>query len=344
MDFLISKPNLIYSKFGEEINHFLDSMKTSHPFQYPIMGNIIEEVHGNIIYFIGRKKGNIILFGIGSIGHLPRIKSIKHLIFNYGPVCDDYSALIETALYLKNVYKIEKYSFINIKPYWYAEESINWRTQLINDGWLENRQGGVMSSLRINLLQSDEDLLKSFRGTTRYEIRRAQKLGVEIKQATSEKEAELFCMLYTDMFKNKNIEPGDMRVLDSLTKSLINEKERAVILLAFYEGRPMGGVIIGRAGKHAVYLWGGTKKDTKIVAGKILQYHGMLWARDLGCCEYDMGGYREAHPVATFKKGFSAKVVKFSPGFRYILNRNRFRLYQVCDILKRGIIRLSLNI
>jgi lipid II:glycine glycyltransferase (peptidoglycan interpeptide bridge formation enzyme) len=62
-----------------------------------------------------------------------------------------------------------------------------------------------------------------------------------------------------------------------------------------------------------------------------LQWHAMQWAREQGCTEYDLGGYREGATdgPALFKKGFSEKVFRFLPTYRHALNSGRYSIYRV---------------
>src|SRR5260370_71965 len=60
-----------------------------------------------------------------------------------------------------------------------------------------------------------------------------------------------------------------------------------------------------------------------LAGGHVLQWRAIRWAKEHGCADYDLGGYREGVNAGPpmFKRGFCESVVQFSPTYRYPLNR-----------------------
>ncbi len=86
-----------------------------------------------------------------------------------------------------------------------------------------------------------------------------------------------------------------------------------------------------RAGSRSWYVWGATKKQAEVNVGHLLQWRAMNWAKQQGCTEYDLGGYRIAarDGPALFKRGFSDTVVRFLPTYRCVTNPAAYAAFRM---------------
>ena len=197
---------------------------------------------------------------------------------------------------------------------------------LNQQGW--SVQGETRTSLRVRLTQTDEELLASFRKATRYEIRRAERERVDIRPASCETELRGFQGMYTSMAAAKGFAAEESSRLLSILRWLVREPHRGTLLLAFKDGKMLGGTVVARAAKRTWYVFGATAKDEHFSSGHLLQWRGMQWARERGCLEHDLGGYREDANTgpALFKRGFSQSVVHFVRPYRFVTNRALYSL------------------
>ncbi len=117
------------------------------------------------------------------------------------------------------------------------------------------------------------------------------------------------------------------------------------LLLASYENRPLGGLMVFSHGSRAYYLYGASSDvERNRMPAYLLQWEAMRWARSKGCRDYDLWGIPDCNAeeleaqfanradglwgVYRFKRGFGGEVCR-SVGawdrFYYPLVRTLYR-------------------
>jgi hypothetical protein len=318
-----------------EISEFLDTQDTSHPFQLPQWSG-----SGAHLAWL-RHEGRIRWFAqCGVLYPAGRfLRSIRALTVNRGPVCDDLE-LMETGLqHLVAEGRKQGLAYIDIAPEWTGAFAESAAPLLARNGWQALPR--TRSSLHLDLRPALESLPASFRKTTRYEIHRAESQGVEVTLGHDEHAWQDFLQLYAEMAAQKKFMAEDLGQLLRVLRWLEEEKDRGGLLVARKDGKLMGGIVIVRCGACCWYVLGATRKGGKFSAGHLLQWRAIRWAKEKGCLEYDLGGFREDanSGPALFKRGFCNKIVHFFPPHRYIVSRYRHRLADLVSTL-RGAARI----
>lgn len=323
----------------EEATAFLDSQGSTHPFQYPGWAPLQDPRSRNYCAFV-RDGQRIRLFArcatIRPLGK--RFPWLEGLVIVRGPVCDDLELLRFSLTELVSRARQLGFAYIEISPDWVDSQAEKLAEVLVHEGW--SRGEGSRASLRLDLQASADTIFEGLRKTTRYEVRRAERSGVQVAAATRESEFGGFFELHAEMARQKNFladKPADMV---GVLRRLLGEEKRGALLLASYQGTIRGGIVVVRAGKRCWYVWGATDKDATVNVGHILQWHGILWAKQNGCTEYDLGGYSEGATTgpALFKRGFSDKVVHFLDTRRYAVDPTR---YQCCQLVWKARRRMA---
>ena len=318
---------------ASEIAKFLDSQHTSHPFQFA-------EWAGDGAYIaLYRREGILRWFAqCGAFYPAGRVlRPIRALHINRGPICDDLEIMEVGLQRLIEGAKREGFARIDIVPEWSGDFSESAATMLTRNGW--KTLGTTRQSLRLDLDQTLDDIFASFRKATRYEIRRSERHDLEIRMAGNDKEREDWLQLYNEMATDKKFPADDLRHLRRILGWLGTDPARGGLLLAYNESRLLGGIVLVRSGARCWYLLGATAKDEKFSAGHLLQWHGLQWAKQNRCREYDFGGYREgtSSGPAFFKRGFCNNVVTFLPASRYVVSASRQRTLELITRLRRGL-------
>ncbi|MGB7600050.1 MAG: GNAT family N-acetyltransferase [Candidatus Sulfotelmatobacter sp.] len=306
-----------------EITEFLDSQETSHLFQFPQWNA------GGARVALLREGGAIRWFGTFGT-HSPLGSSVpwmRAVVANRGPVCDD-NRLWQTATeeFIAHM-RVEGMTYCEVFPDWVQTPDSIAENHLRDSGW--QGLGEERSSLRLELTKSDDEIFANFRKNSRYEIRRAERLGVSVVPASADVHIEEFLMLHARVAVRKGFlaeAPDDLR---GPIRWLIGADSRGALLLARAENQVYGGAVIGRAGKRCWYVWGAADKHEQFNVGHILQWKALLWAKSHGCREYDFGGYT---PGATsgpawFKAGFGGTVVRFVRPHRKVIRRGYYRTF-----------------
>jgi len=173
-----------------EIADFLDSQDTSHVFQFP-QWNI-----SGARFALLRAGENIQWFcAFGT--HAPlgsALPWMRAIIANRGPVCDDRVLWHSAAEKLIEQLKRERVTYFDAIPDWVQTPGTDAENSFSNATW--QRLGNERASLRLDLQKSEDEIFAAFRKNSRYEVRRAERLGISVAPATRGSEIEEFLALH----------------------------------------------------------------------------------------------------------------------------------------------------
>ena len=313
-----------------EIEDFLDSQDTGHPFQFPQWA-----VPGSKVVLI-REDGRICWLGtLGLQKPLGRrFPFLRALSANRGPVCDDPQLWQAGTEELAEKMREQHFAYLDVLPEWIGNSDGEHPTFVNSSEW--RSIGAARASLRLDLTAPEDDIFANFRKATRYEIRRAERLGTAVSSASSDREINDFLDVYKRTAIRKGFVPDPVDHLRRVTHWLISSKSRGTLLIGSSGGTVHGGAIIARSGRRCWYIVGANDRDEGPAVGHILQWTAILWAKSHGCSQYDFGGYT---PGATsgpawFKEGFGGTVVHLVGTHRRVIESKR-------HIIVNGVARLS---
>lgn len=310
-------PDQFSSEMRRQSESFLETQRTSHPFQLPGWGT---QEHS--AYAMLRVGGELRLFArCGMVWPLGRrFEHLRALTITRGPICDDTDLITISLAELVEICRARHFVYLDVNPDLVGSDADRLETWLCEAGWFA--AGPERASLRVDLRQNVKEILCSFRKTTRYEIRRAEAANVEVSEAETEDSCEQFLSLYVAMAYGKGFIPDPESHMRGVLTSLLHNRSRGALLIASRKGEALGGVVVIRVNSRCWYVWGATRKKGEVNVGHLLQWSAMRWAKERGCTEYDLGGYRQGATdgPAMFKRGFSQSVTRFMPTYRYIIN------------------------
>ncbi len=165
----------------------------------------------------------------------------------------------------------------------------------------------------LDLDKTEDDLLAGMRKTTRYEIRKAQKMGVKIVKSN---DISKFLDLYSDTSNRHNFvqHKGIREEMETLD---------AQLYLASFEGKILAAAIIVYFGDEAVYHHGASI-PSKIPGSYLIQWEAVCEARKRGKKLYNFWGIapdnKLNHPwrgITLFKTGFGGRTVSFIHAMDY---------------------------
>lgn len=163
-----------------------------------------------------------------------------------------------------------------------------------------------------------DEIIKGFEEKTRYNIRLAEKKGVEVKEDASEKGVNLFYEIYRQTAQRDKFLIHPLIYYQRLREVLF-KADMGSNFLAYYQGKAIAGVVIFRFGDKIWYMYGASASEYRnVMPNHILHWEVIRWAKQKGCKYYDLWGIparpEKNHPlygVYRFKKGFNGKVVKY---------------------------------
>ena len=313
----------------QEIQDFLDSQDTGHPFQFPQWAG-----SGARIILV-RENGRICWLGTFEV-QTPlgrRFPWIRALHANRGPVCDDHGLWRAAADELAKSMRRESFAYLDVLPEWVRLPDDEHPNFANNSQW--HSLAMPRFSLRLDLTSTEEEIFANFRKTTRYEVRRAERSGATISMASSDVAIDEFLRVYQRMADLKTFVPNSIDNLRRVIHWLIGSESRGTLLIGCAEGIIRGGAIIARCGRRCWYILGANDREGGIAAGHILQWNAILWAKSHGCTEYDFGGYTPGSTSgpAWFKEGFGGTVVNLVAPHRRIIERKRYNIFRVISAI-----------
>jgi lipid II:glycine glycyltransferase (peptidoglycan interpeptide bridge formation enzyme) len=175
----------------------------------------------------------------------------------------------------------------------------------------------------LDIGQPVETLLSGMRKTTRYEIRRAEKLGLVVRASTDRSDVDAFLRLYGDTAKRRGFvaHPGIREEFD-----VFGNDGRAIIVSGLYEGKLLAGALILFHADQAIYHHGASL-PTRIPASYLVQWRAIQEAKKRGLKLYNFWGIAPEnnpnHPwsgLSLFKKGFGGRTVSYLHAHDYVIS------------------------
>jgi Acetyltransferase (GNAT) domain len=330
MHFEFVKTQELAPAIHREIEEFLDRQNNSHPFQFPnwTWGEDCDRPEDKYCAMV-REHGELRWFAHcgTSFPAGKRLRSIRSLSIQRGPACEDADLTLYGLRKLLEKSKALGFAYVKIAPDWLERPEWTVGSTLCRDGWQSLPDSRI--SLRLDLGAGNDELLRSFRHDTKLNIRRSERQGIVIRLAKDEGDIQEFYRIYFEMATKRNIRVEEPRHLLHALRWVVNHKDRGALVLASKDATPLGGVLVVRAAKRSWGVYSANARDTGLAAGHVLQWSAIQWAKEHGCTDYDLGGYREGTITgpASFKRGFCRDAVQFSPEYSFRLNR------PLCSIL-----------
>ena len=254
----------------------------------------------------------------------------RYLEIPCGPLMDWNDSKLVTKVLdkIKTIAKKEKCVFVRMRPQLPANEK-NLKT-LEKLGLKKSPMHlAAEHTVIIDLTKSEEDLLAEMRRQTRYEVRRADKVGIKVTKSNDEGIFKEFQAVQAETAKRQNFVPPSL-------KTLLAEKEafgdNIVIYKACLDKEPVAYGLIIKGGMEADYY----EAASTLLNRKIPGAYALLWQaiRDLkaeGYARFNLWGIAPAGQpnhryagVTTFKTGFGGEVVEFVPAHDLVISRVRY--------------------
>jgi len=203
-------------------------------------------------------------------------------------------------------------------------------------------------TLLLDLSQTQDELFAHMHSKTRYNIRLAEKKGVEIRREPS---AEVFYVLNTQTTSRDNFRSHEKAYYEKMLAQDMCEQ-----FTAYYEGVPIASNICVYGSQSYVYLHGASSNEHRnVMAPYLLQWVQIQHAKQLGLATYDFWGISPSTParpqtsfhhlswnvddvwtgVTRFKAGFGGFQACYADAFEVMLSGVWYRLYKFVSALRK---------
>jgi len=183
----------------------------------------------------------------------------------------------------------------------------------------------------------EEQILANMRKTTRYEIRRAAKLGVAVEKTTDPKSLSTFFDLYDKTAKRHGfVEHKSIKE----EFSLFAADGKALHIIGKVNNKPIASAIILFVGNEAIYHHGASVASS-IPVSYFVQWEAILEAKKRGVEQYNFWGVSPTedihHPwygLTQFKKGFGGNPRSFIHAYDFPLSWN-YWLFRGIELVRK---------
>jgi lipid II:glycine glycyltransferase (peptidoglycan interpeptide bridge formation enzyme) len=175
-------------------------------------------------------------------------------------------------------------------------------------------------TLQLDLNQSDEEILRNMRRTTRYEIKKATKEGIEVKISQNPEDIKKFYDYEVTLAKRQHFIPFSYKFLYEQFKVFAKENQ-AALFHAYKNGELLASAFIIFYNNEAAYHYGiSTPENRGLPGAYACQWAAILEAKNRGLGRYNFWGvapqgarkHRFAD-LSIFKRGFGGNEVSYLP-------------------------------
>ena len=193
--------------------------------------------------------------------------------------------------------------------------------------------------------KTEDEIFKNFHQKTRYNVRLATKKGVTIKDGTREDLKDFHKIMITtgirDGFITRPLEYFE-KMYDELGP------EHMKILMAYYEDKPISGVIPIMYGNKTWYLYGASSNEHRnLMPNYLLQWEMIKIALKRHSDVYDFRGVPgiadDSNGLYRFKKGFGATYTEFIGEVYIAYKPLMYKLYKISEKVFRNLRALKLK-
>lgn len=270
-----------------------------------------------------------------------------------GPVVNtnDFEVFKNLMEKVKEVAKTKKAIAVLLEPE-FLNDDMEFRDSILKCGFVVNDNGKDFSEqinprfvFRLDIKnKSMDELIANFHSKTRYNVKLAQKKGVEIYEGTRE-DLKRFHEIMVETGQRDNFGIRPLSYFESMHDNL--GKEHFKLLMAKHEEDVLSGIILITYGNKVWYLYGASSNTKRnLMPNYLLQLKGIEYANSIGAEIYDFRGVpgvldnEKDHPqygLYRFKKGFNAEFIEFIGQVYLPINPLRYNIFMVAQKVVRRV-------
>ena len=297
--------------------------------KYPEANFLQSPAYGKMNELLGSKAT---VEDFGGKGHALMVvrdaKRGRYLEIPCGPLIDweDMDLRAEVFHRITEIAKQEKCVFVRVRPQIIRDAK---NMKMLTDLGLKESPMHLAAehTVMIDLSLSEEELLAGMRRQTRYEVRRADKLGIKVTRDNSEEIFREFHAVQAETAKRQGFVPPSLKVLLAEREAF---GDNAEIYVAETNGgeKIAYGLIIkdGREGDY--YEAASTELNRKLPGAYAIIWQAMRDLKSEGYERFNLWGIAPAGQpnhryagVTTFKTGFGGKIVEYVPAHDMVISR-----------------------
>ncbi len=324
---------IIDEKEKAKYNHFIATHAKGHFLQLWEWGQVKKGMGWQPLPLVLEENGEIRATLLILKRNLP-LPGINKCIFYSprGPVVDVDSEELCKALFAgaKKVAMEHGAIFLKIDPD-VKKENEGFKDILTRCGFKKNETGldfeGVQPNFvfRLNITPGPAALLENMHSKWRYNIRLAERKGVQIREANSKDDLKAFYQILVETARRDEFLIRGYEYFEWIWDYMV-ENNYAQIFLGEYEGQAIAATLAMITGDKVWYLYGASSNEYRnVMPNYLIQWTMIQWAKKHNCTLYDFRGVSgdldESNPLYglyRFKKGFNGEFTEFIGEWDYV--------------------------
>lgn len=304
------------------------------------------ENYGNTIQRSGFYKNNELVGLMLSV--VENAKRGRYLTIPGGPIIDwqNTETVMGFVEEIKRIAKEENCVFVRVRP---QLESNEFSQNLFRKvGFIEapiHLHAELTSQLDIT--KPEEELMAQMRKTTRYEIRKANSLGITVKATDDPKAIKKFYELEILTSKRQGFVPFSYNFLFEQFKAFAKSK-KVLLYTAEFEGKLLAQAFIIFYGTEAAYHYGASTEDGRKYPGAyLIQWQVIKDAKGRGMSRYNFWGVspedqkdHRFYGLSVFKRGFGGVDFEYLHARDYVMNKPRYLINAAIEKTRKHIRRV----
>lgn len=272
----------------------------------------------------------------------------KYLTVPAGPIINwEDKSLVSTAFAeMKNIALLNRCVFIRIRPQLLENETSR---QIFKAQDARDAQMHLHAELtsRLDISKTEEELMAQMRKSTRYEIRKAEKLGLKIETSKSDKEVKQFYDYQLETAKRQKFVPFSYNFFLEQFKVFF-AADKALLYTAKFEGKILAQAFIIFYGSEAVYHYGvSTEEGRRYPGAYLIQWEAIKEAKRRGMSYYNFWGVaaeedkqHRFYTISIFKRGFGGVDTQYLHAQDIVINKHKYLINFAIERLRKIIRRV----
>jgi len=238
---------------------------------------------------------------------------------------------------LKIIAKKNKLFAIKLEPN--VEYSPSLKKLLLKNNCVGGKTFFTPTSFEIDLTKSKDELLKSCTSKTRYNIRYADRKGVEVGIDNSDEAFNEYIKLMRETVKRQKFYAHSEKYHRLLWKFL-KKANIAELQVARHSKKILATWILFKWKDTLYYPYGAsTHRHKNLQFNSAMMWESILYGKKNNLKKFDLWGREEGKGFTKFKEGFNPRVKHFIGTWDLVVKPNEYMLYIFADMLRWVILR-----
>jgi lipid II:glycine glycyltransferase (peptidoglycan interpeptide bridge formation enzyme) len=205
--------------------------------------------------------------------------------------------------------------------------------------WVRGKPLFTKYTFQLDIGKSEEELLKNMHQKTRYNLRLAEKKGVEILEDKSEGGFEEYWRLMEETTKRQGFFAHSKGYHKNMWQTM-TESGMGHLFKAVYEGKTLTTWMVFILNDTIYYPYGASSNEHReVMASNLMMWEIIRYGKKQGCRMFDMWGSLGPEPDTKdpwygfhkFKQGYGAELVEFLGTYDLVISPALYRVYGLTD-------------